>query len=118
MPRKAQRIEEWAVETLDRKFLLQAGQGLSVAPKLQAERLIIVHRLGNQFQQADGVKQASGNAPGKRRALTGDDRYSCPQRVGCGGMGVIRQRIEEKIRQAKSREMLLGANARGKNEPI
>src|SRR5271169_6647026 len=62
------------------------------------------------------MEEARGNAGGRRATGKRDERKPGPERVARSRMSVVRQRIEEKIDKAMSREMVFGRHARSKNQ--
>jgi hypothetical protein len=74
---------------------------------LKGQGFVFVEGARYQLRQADGVEQAGSNAPWKSFTATGDEWQSRPQRVARRGVGVVGQGVEEEIRQAMPREVVL-----------
>src|SRR6202030_727355 len=63
-------------------------------------------------------KQACGHTPGKRRTFPRNDRQSGPQGIRGGGMAIIVERIERKVRASLTREVFSQISPFGENKPL
>ena len=95
--REAGGIEQRMGCTVARELRLERRHALRVTREIQSEGFVILQRLRNQFGHAQGVQQARPHPSRERSTAAGEDGKPGPERIACRGMGVVGNRVEEKI---------------------
>jgi hypothetical protein len=91
---------------LDCQMLLEAPQPSDVRSQLDRTAFVLFCRRSDQLGQPDRVQQAGGDAARKTRAELGQYGQACPQGIDGGGVRIERNRVEEQVSRAMSRQMV------------
>ena len=117
MARIALCIEQRICEAIILKLRSYRREKRGLPRQLERQDFVLVQRGCDQLGETDGAEQACRDASGKSRAEAGQHRQSGPERIACGRVCIIRQRIQEQVRQTMACEVSRIAYLGGKDKP-
>jgi len=98
-------VEQRAAQPVLRKLATNGPEQRSIRGEFQRHLFIFLQAAGYQLGQARRIEQAGGDATREGCAATAEHWQSRPQCVAHGGVGIVRQGVEEEVGEALAREV-------------